>query len=73
MTQSLQGLLVIGIIYRHHVEPRVQLYVPKEETFSISLKYIDVTSTTHTNLFVLQESRIDGYWNINVDRNLSDS
>ena len=42
-------------IHRHHVEPRVQLYVPKEETFPIPLKYIDVTGTTHTNLNVLQE------------------
>ena len=40
---------------RHHVEPRVQPYVPKEETFSIPLKYLDVTRTTHTNLDVLQE------------------
>ena len=29
-------------IYRHHVEPRVQLYVPKEESFPFPLKYIDV-------------------------------
>ena len=37
-------------IYRHHVEPRVKLYVPKEESFLIPLKYIDVTRTTHTSL-----------------------
>ena len=37
-------------IYRHHVEPRVQLYVPEEETFPISLKYIDVTRAAHTKL-----------------------
>ena len=34
-------------IYRHHVEPRVQLHVPKEETFPIPLKYMDVARTTH--------------------------
>ena len=28
-------------IYRLHVEPRVQLYVPKEETFPIPLRYMD--------------------------------
>ena len=39
----------------HHVEPRVPLYVPREETFLIPLKYIDVTRTTHTNLDVKQE------------------
>ena len=31
---------------RHHVEPRVKLYSPREESFPIPLKYIDVTSTT---------------------------
>ena len=29
--------------YLRHVEPRVKLYVPKEESFLIPLKYIDVT------------------------------
>ena len=37
-------------IYRHHNEPRVQLYVPKEETFLLPPKYIDVTRATYTNL-----------------------
>ena len=41
--------------YRHHVEPRVKLYSPREESFSIPLKYIDVSRTTHTNLDVKQE------------------
>ena len=59
--------------YRHHIEPRVQLDVPKEETFPTSLIYIDVTRTTHTNLDVLQESRVHDYWNVDVDRNFSDS
>ena len=40
---------------RHHVEPRVKLYSPREESFPIPLKYIDVTRTTHTNLDVKQE------------------
>ena len=30
-------------IYRHHVEPRVKLYVPTEESLPIPLKYIDDT------------------------------
>ena len=59
--------------YRHHTEPRVQLYVPKEESLPIPLKYIDVTRATHTNLDVLQESRIDDYWNFDGSRDLSDS
>ena len=40
------------LIYRHHVEPRVHPPVPKEESFPIPLKYIDVTGNTHTNLDV---------------------
>ena len=38
--------------YRHHVEPRVKLYMPKEESFPIPLKYIDLTWTTDTALDV---------------------
>ena len=36
-------------IYRHHVDPRVKLYVPTEESFPVPLKYIDVARTTDTN------------------------
>ena len=61
-----------NFIYRHHVEPRVKLYSPREESFSIPLKYIDVSRTTHTNLDVKQERRIDDYWNIDGSRDLSD-
>ena len=61
-----------SFIYRHHVEPRVKLYLPREESFPIPLKYIDVTRTTHTNLDVKQEKRIDDYWNIDGSRDLSD-
>ena len=61
-----------SFIYRHHVEPRVKLYSPREESFPIPLKYIDVTRTSHTNLDVKQEKRIDDYWNIDGFRDLSD-
>ena len=61
-----------SFIYRHHVEPRVKLYSPREESFTIPLKYIDVSRTTHTNLDVKQEKRIDDYWNIDGSRDLSD-
>ena len=59
--------------YRHHVEPRVKLYSPREESSPIPLKYIDVSRTTQTNLDVMQESGIDDYWNIDGSRELSDS
>ena len=62
-----------NFIYRHHVEPRVQLYSPREESFPIPLKYIDVSRTTHTNLNVMLEGHIDNYWNIDESRDLSGS
>ena len=61
-----------SFIYRHHVEPRVKLHSPREESFPIPLKYIDVSRTTHTNLDVKQEKRIDDYCNIDGSRDLSD-
>ena len=57
---------------RHHVEPRVKLYSPREESFPIPLKYINVSRTTHTNLDVKEEKRIGDYWNIDGSRDLSD-
>ena len=55
-----------SFIYRHHVEARVKLYSPREESFPIPLKYIDVTRTTHTNLDVKLEKRTDDYRNTDV-------
>ena len=51
------------------MEPRVKLYMPKEELFPIPMKYIDVTRTTHTSLDVLLEKQIDDNWNVNGERN----
>ena len=62
-----------NFIYRHLVELRVKLYPPREESFLFPLKYIDVSRTTQTNLDVMQERRIDDYWNIDGSRDLSDS
>ena len=55
-------------IYRHHVAPRVKLYVPKEETFHVPLKYIDVTRSTHTDLDVLLKKKTDDYWNARFEQ-----
>ena len=62
-----------SFIYRHHVEPRIKLFSPREESFPIPLKYIDVPRTICTNLDVKQEKRIDDYWNIDGSKDLSDS
>ena len=37
-----------------------------------NLKYIDVSRTTHANLDVKQEKRIDDYWDVDGSRDLSD-
>ena len=58
-------------IYRHHTEPRLQLHVPKEETFRIPLKNIRVTRSIHADLDVMQEKKIDNYWNVDSNRPLS--
>ena len=49
-----------SFIYRHHVETSSSALVP--------LRYIDVVRRTDATLDVLQASRIDEYWNIDVDR-----
>ena len=59
--------------YRHHNELRCHLCVPKEETFPIPLKFIDVTRSTYTDLDMLQENRKDDCWNVNANGSLSDS
>ena len=60
-------------IYRHHVVPRVKLYVPKEESFPIPLKYVDVTRTSYTSLEVMLEKQIEDYWNVDGEKELSDA
>ena len=44
-----------SFIYRHHVEPRVELYSPKEESFPFPLKFLDVTRTTHHKFWMLSK------------------
>ena len=53
-----------NFMYRHHVEPRVKLYVTREESFRIPLNYIDVTRTEDTSLDVMLEktSMTSGTW-----------
>ena len=55
------------------MEPRVKLYVSREESFPIPLKYINVTRTTETSLDVMMEKQIDDYWNVDGETELSDA
>ena len=41
--------------------------MPKEETFLVPLKYIDVTRNTHTSFDVSLKKNIDDYWNVDGD------
>ena len=54
-------------IYRHHVVPRVKLYVPREESFPIPLMYIDVTRTTR-HWTKWEEKQIEDYWNVDGEK-----
>ena len=60
-----------------HIPPsrwtQSQTLFAKRRIIPYSTGYIDVTRTTHTNLDVKQESRIDDYWSIDGSRDLSDS
>ena len=73
---SQKGCLVYygrgNLIFCHHAEPRVKLYMPKEESFPIPMKYIDVARTTHKSLDVLLERHVD-YWKVDGERELSDA
>ena len=50
-----------------------QLYIPKEESFPLTVQYIDQTRTTRTSLDVLLEKNIEDYWDVDVKRELSDA
>ena len=57
-------------IYRHHVQPLVKLFVPKEGSFLQPLKYIDVVRRTYATVDVLLENRINDCWDVDGDREL---
>ena len=59
-------------IYRHHVEHRVKLYVPTEESFLIPLTYWRYQNYwNHVRCDVGEN--IEDYWNVHGDRQLSDT
>ena len=47
--------------------------MPREASFPIPLRYIDVTRATCTTLDVMLECRVHDHWNIDGNRDLSDS
>ena len=61
-----------NFIFPFHVEPSVKLHSPREESFPIPRKYIDVSRTSHTDFDVKRERLIDDYKKIDGSRDLSD-
>ena len=45
----------------------------KHSLFPFPLEYIDVARSTHPDLDVLQEKKIDDYWNVDSSKHLSGS
>ena len=45
--------------------------MPREESYLVPLKYIDVTRTTYTLLDVLLEKHIDDYWNVEGEERIA--
>ena len=44
---------------RHHVQHRAKLHAPKELSFPLPLKYVDVAKRTNTTMDLLLEGRIE--------------
>ena len=59
-------------MYRFHVMPRCQLFVPQASFFTIPLKYNDVTRQTESDSDSAAEHTIDDCWNIDGATTLSD-
>ena len=59
-----------NFIYRHHVEPRVKLYLPREEAFPIPLKYIDFSRTTHIRTWILCKKAASMIVGISIDQEI---
>ena len=52
------------LLIRHHLRPRLKLFVPEESVMPFPLKYVDVTRKTQTTLESPSEKSIEDYWNV---------
>ena len=55
------------LMYCDHVMPREKLYVPKESSFAIPLKYIDVVRQTRTR--TIWKRALSMFYFLNIDEN----
>ena len=59
-----------NFINRHHVEPRVKLYSPREESFPIPLKNILTAAELHTQIWMLSKSAASMIIGISMDQEI---
>ena len=65
-------LSIMGVyIFRDHVAPRTKLFVTKDD-YPTPLDYIHVQRQTNTSPDALQEATIDDYWNMDVEKSVSE-
>ena len=55
-------------INRWRWSPEFNSTCRRKKTFPIPLKYIDVARSTYTDLNVMQEKRVEDYWNVDSNR-----
>ena len=60
-------------IYRHHVEPRTQLYALDDDACPMPLKHADVVRQTKTDIDSIAEHVINDMWTENRNVNLSET
>ena len=56
---------------RHHMTPRLKLFVPTEIELPIPLRFLDVRRTTSTDIDEFKERRIEDLWPEEEQRELS--
>ena len=59
-----------NFIHRHHVEPRVKLHSPREESFPVPLKYIDVSRTLRRQTWMLCKNAASMTIGISMDQEI---
>ena len=51
----------------------VQLHVPRKESYSVPLSNIDFIRLSYADVHIAQEKQIYDYWDVDKNRNLSES
>ena len=65
--------ITADVLIRHHITPRIKLFVPTEANCPLPLKYIDVLRKTTTDIDEAAEAQIDDFWYDSDPKELSTS